>query len=226
MDEKRGDLAGNGGAEPYIRLCPACGRPYDAAGASWCECITDHPTLVCPHCGKCFCNLDKEAIRAFWNDAPPSLWKRRLERHRQRKGAPPNEKGNPLRRPLILVADDNDDARLVAFRVLEGLGYGVLLARDGIEAYHLACDYVPDLVLTDQVMPHMDGKHLCRMIRANPALARVRLILMTGLYRKDRERIELIRESQADDFLAKPVSYERLGEILEGWLKVPHPPGP
>jgi len=124
------------------------------------------------------------------------------------------------------VADDNNDARLVAFRVLEGLGYGVLLARDGIEAYHLACDYVPDLVLTDQVMPHMDGKHLCRMIRANPALARVRLILMTGLYRKDRERIELIRESQADDFLAKPVSYERLGEILEGWLKVPHPPGP
>lgn len=221
MVENGGAFAANGGGEGYLWLCHACGRPYDAVQALWCDCITDHPTLVCPHCGTCFCHLDKEAIRAFWNEAPPSLWKRRLERHRQRKGAPPDEKGNPLRRPLILVADDNDDARLVAYRVLEGLGYGVLLARDGIEAYHLACDHLPDLVLTDQVMPHMDGKRLCQMIRSNPALSGIRLILMTGLYRKDRERIELIRESRADDFLAKPVSYERLGEILEGWLQLP-----
>jgi CheY-like chemotaxis protein len=132
--------------------------------------------------------------------------------------------GNPLRRPLVLVADDNDDARLIAFRVLEELGYGVVLARDGMEAYVLACKYVPDLILTDQVMPHMDGRHLSRMVKSSPELANARVILMTGLYKRDRERIELLRESLADDFLPKPISFEKLGEVLAGWLKGPEGP--
>ena len=212
------------GGEPYARLCGRCGRPYDAASSAWCECITDHPTLVCPHCRACFCDASREEITAFWNDAPPSLWRRRLKRRLEREEEPPSQEGNPLRRPLILVADDNDDARLISFRVLEELGYGVVLARDGMEAYVLACKYLPDLILTDQVMPHMDGRNLSRMVKSSPELSGVRVILMTGLYKRDRERIELLRESLADDFLPKPISFEKLGEVLAGWLKRPEGP--
>jgi CheY-like chemotaxis protein/DNA-directed RNA polymerase subunit RPC12/RpoP len=206
------------GGEAYPFICVACGRVFDAAVQPWCECITDNPTLVCPHCGACFCQAEKEILQGFWREAPPALWKRKLLK-RIEITPPPSEKGNPLRRPLILVADDNEDTRLVAFRVLEELGYGVLLARDGVEAFVMAKHHRPDLVLTDQMMPHMDGKHFSRALKSEPTLAHIPVILMTGLYKKDRERITLLKESMADDFLTKPISFDKLGEVLAGWLR-------
>jgi len=116
------------------------------------------------------------------------------------------------------VADDNDQTRVTAFKVLEELGYGVLLARDGLEAFVLAKRYRPDLVLTDQLMPHMLGSRLSLMIKEDPELKDTRVVIITALYRKDSERIQLLRQSRADDFLVKPIRFEKLGEIIAGWL--------
>lgn len=203
----------------YNVFCPSCGCLYDAVQADWCACITDNPTLVCPHCGSCFCNQGAEFRRRFWHEAPDAMLRRRFQRKDLRAGLePPSEEGNPLRRPLVLVADDERDTRLIAYHVLFSLGYGVVLASNGKEALAMARKYRPDLVLTDQMMPGLDGKHLCLRLKEDPALRHIPVILMTGLYKREDQRIEILRDFKADDFLAKPIPFERLEEVVEGWL--------
>lgn len=202
----------------YEVFCLNCGKIYDACQSQWCECITDNPTLLCPHCSTCFCNAPPEARKSFWEAAPPALWRRRLRNFYAEKGEPPTELGNPLRRPLILVADDEPDTRRIAYRVLEALGYGVVLAKDGEQAFELARIYQPDLVLTDQMMPHCDGRHLCRRLKEEPDTRDIKVIVMSGLYKKDSQRIETLRDFKADDYLTKPIAFDRLGEVLACWL--------
>ncbi len=202
----------------YEVFCLSCGKVFDACKSPWCECITDNPTLRCPHCGKCFCDAGPEARKSFWEAAPPALWRRRLRNFCIEMGQPPSELGNPIRRPLVLVADDEPDTRRIAFRVLEGMGYGVLLAKDGIEALALAKAYQPDLVLTDHMMPHLDGKHLCRRLKDDAETRGIKVIVMSGLYKKESQRIEVLKDYQADDYLTKPISFEKLGEVLASWL--------
>ncbi len=204
--------------ESYEFSCPTCGRIYNTCQAEWCDCITDNPTFVCPHCKSCFCGSSVQERKDFWEGAPPTMWRRRLKKGFRTSQCPPSELGNPIRRPLVLVVDDEYDTRIVAFRVLEALGYGVLLAQDGAEAFELAKHYQPDLILTDQMMPKLDGKHLCRLIKETPETSHIRVILMTGLYKKESQRIEILKDFRADDFLTKPIAFHRLGEVLEGWL--------
>lgn len=209
----------------YEVFCLNCSKVYDACQSLWCECITDNPTFQCPHCRKCFCNVGAEQRKAFWEGAPTALWQRRLRNFYQEMGQPPTDIGNPIRRPLILLADDEPDTRRIAFNVLEGLGYGVLLAKDGVEALELARIYQPDLILTDSMMPHMDGRHLCRRIKEDPGTRNIKVIVMSGLYKKDSQRIEVLRDYQADDYLTKPIAFDKLGEVLASWL-TPVPASP
>lgn len=207
--------------ETFEITCLSCGDLFDACQASWCECITDNPTLVCPHCGHCFCDHGVENRKAFWSKAPATLWRKRLQRGYRSESEPPLPEGNPIRRPLILVVDDEHDTRLIAFRVLQSLGYGVILAKNGLEAIHMTKAYRPDLVLTDQMMPGMDGKHLCRALKDDAETSDVPVILMTGLYKKESQRIEILRDFKANDFLTKPIAFHRLGEVVGGWLDGP-----
>ena len=82
----------------------------------------------------------------------------------------------------------------------------------------LARIYQPDLILTDHMMPHMDGKHLCRRIKEDPDTRNIKVIVMSGLYKKDSQRIEVLRDYQADDYLTKPIAFDKLGEVLASWL--------
>ncbi len=203
----------------YEVLCSTCGETYDACQAHWCNCITDNPTLVCPHCGECFCEAGRIYQREFWGNAPRSLWARRLRNAYRVGNQPPLDVGNPIRRPLILVAEDDPNTLLVAYRVLEALGYGVLLAHDGLEALRLAESYKPDLIMTDHMMPFMNGKQLCKKIKEDPEMRNIPVIVITGMYRnKERARIEFLKDYGANDFINKPVPYERLGDILGAWL--------
>lgn len=207
--------------EQYEVTCLGCGERFDACQAAWCDCITDNPTLVCPECGHCFCDQDVEVRKNFWSKAPASLWRRRLQRGFRGEAEPPLPEGNPLRRPLILVVDDEHDTRLIAFRVLQSLGYGVVMAKNGLEAIHMTKAYRPDLVLTDQMMPGLDGKHLCKALKEDAETRDVPIILMTGLYKRESQRIEILKDFKANDFLTKPIAFNRLGEVVGGWLEAP-----
>jgi len=218
MDTKNETGAPSESEERYWVSCLNCGELFDAASSPWCLCVTDSPTVLCPNCKECSCKAGPQARVKFWQSAPAIMWQRRLKHFEREYPGPPMEIGNPVRRPMILVVDDEPDTRRIAFHVLEALGYGVILAQNGAKGFELAKEYHPDLILTDQMMPHMDGKHLCRAIKDDPDTRNIKVIVMSGLYKKESQRIEIIKEYGADDFLTKPISYDRLGEVIASWL--------
>ena len=102
----------------------------------------------------------------------------------------------------VLIVDDDPTAREALVAILEGEGYDLHLAKDGIQALQTLNQLQPDLILLDVMMPGMTGFEVCQRIRATPALAEVPIILLTALDDPD-SRLRGI-ESGADDFLSKP----------------------
>jgi DNA-binding response OmpR family regulator len=117
-------------------------------------------------------------------------------------------------RPLVLVADDDEDIlALLVFR-LERDGYHVLAARDGDEALALAREHRPDAAVLDVAMPGLDGIDVTRALRAE--LEHTKILLLTA--RARREDLELGLAAGADSYITKPFSPAllgwRLGELL------------
>ena len=82
---------------------------------------------------------------------------------------------------VILAVDDDPDARALLDRALGGAGFAVVFAQDGRSALSLLGEMTPDLILLDAVMPPPDGFETCRRIKAEPRLAPIPVIFMTGL---------------------------------------------
>ncbi len=111
-------------------------------------------------------------------------------------------------RPLVLVADDDDDIRtLVAYR-LEKAGYEVAQAADGEQALQLALERTPDLAVIDVMMPRLDGYELTRALRSHEATSRVPVILLTA--RTQEADVARGFEAGADDYIRKPFSPQEL----------------
>lgn len=110
----------------------------------------------------------------------------------------------------ILIADDEPDSRKALAELLGRWGHAVQEAADGAEALRRALERQPDLVITDLVMPGMDGIWLLRAIREE--LGDVPVILLTGRGTIDTA-VEAIREG-AYDFLEKPVDPSRLRVLV------------
>jgi DNA-binding response OmpR family regulator len=105
--------------------------------------------------------------------------------------------------PTILIAEDNRISARILQQSLAVRGYSVLVASDGEKALAHALDKTPDLVVSDVMMPGMDGYELCRRLRTNPPTSEVPIILLTARAGIEEERRGL--EAGADDFLVKPV---------------------
>ena len=111
-------------------------------------------------------------------------------------------------RPLILVADDEDDVRnLVVYR-LSRSGYDVVEARDGEEALQLAARTTPDLAVLDVMMPKVDGYEVTRRLRADAATNRIPVILLTS--RSQESDVSQGFDVGADDYLKKPFNPDEL----------------
>lgn len=108
----------------------------------------------------------------------------------------------------VMIVDDNPTARETLVAILEGEGYDLQLAKDGLQALEMLKQLQPDLILLDVMMPGMDGFEVCRRIRATPQLAEVPIILLTAL--DDRDSLLRGIESGADDFLSKPADRREL----------------
>jgi DNA-binding response OmpR family regulator/DNA-binding CsgD family transcriptional regulator len=109
----------------------------------------------------------------------------------------------------ILVVDDAPDSLRFLTDTLEGEGYGVRIARDGQAALASLAAELPDLVLMDAVMPGIDGFETTRRIKADPALAGVPVIFMTGL--AETENIVDGLAAGGVDYVKKPIV---LAELL------------
>jgi CheY-like chemotaxis protein len=197
--------------------CWSCKARFDALQAAWCSCIVSERSLVCPSCLKCFCESPPSYKRQFWSSAPKALWDRKFGEHETREiqeNPPPGH----VPRPMVLLVDDEPDILRVAGRVIESLGYGLLVARNGQDGLELAETYGPDLVLADALMPKLDGREMCRRIKANPATAAIKVVVMTSLYTGIKYETEAYRRFKVDGYLAKPVTFEGLRDVLDRQL--------
>lgn len=108
----------------------------------------------------------------------------------------------------ILLADDNADMRAYVARLLQGQGYAVTEAADGEAALAAARQTPPDLVLTDVMMPKLDGFGLLRAIRRDRALASAPVIMLSARAGEEA-KVEGL-EAGADDYLIKPFAAREL----------------
>lgn len=113
----------------------------------------------------------------------------------------------PAARPIILLADDNADMRRYVSRLLADK-YDVLEAADGIEAIRLVGEKHPHLVITDVMMPLLDGFQLVEKLRSTPATASIPIIMLSARAGEE-SRIEGVNAG-ADDYLVKPFSAREL----------------
>jgi signal transduction histidine kinase len=117
--------------------------------------------------------------------------------------------------PVIVVADDNADMRSYVRRLLEP-HYKVVLAADGRDALELISGHAPDLVVSDVMMPNLDGFGLLAELRANPRTSTIP-VMMLSARAGEEARIEGM-QSGADDYLAKPFSARDLIARVEHHL--------
>jgi PAS domain S-box-containing protein len=109
--------------------------------------------------------------------------------------------------PRILVVDDNADMRAYVTSLLSD-AYAVITARDGVEGLRAAREHVPDLILTDVMMPRMDGFSLLTALRADPATVHVPVLMLSA--RAGEEGMIEGLEAGADDYLIKPFAAREL----------------
>lgn len=111
-----------------------------------------------------------------------------------------------------LIIEDNHDIAAFIGGQLAG-GYSVAYATNGNDGLQKAKDIVPDIIITDIMMPGMDGLELCRKIRSNKAINHIPIIIVTAKV-TEQERIEGF-EAGADAYLTKPFSIDELRTIIE-----------
>src|SRR5207237_5168718 len=118
---------------------------------------------------------------------------------------------------ILIVDDQRSNVEMVA-GVLKARGYTVHTAHDGQQALEQVRELHPDLVVSDILMPRVDGYDLCRRLRAAPETALLPVILITSLDAQG-ERIKGL-EVGADDFLSKPINWEELFARVRSLLRV------
>lgn len=123
----------------------------------------------------------------------------------------------------ILVVDDDADALVLMAMILQRRGFEVLKAQGGPQALGLLAHNLPDLVILDVMMPHMDGYEVCRQIRADPRTAHLPVVMLTARA-QPANQMEGLRAG-ANDYIAKPVHpdelLERINAVLEQSVSAP-----
>ncbi|HEV2173904.1 MAG TPA: response regulator [Nitrospira sp.] len=125
--------------------------------------------------------------------------------------------------PKVLVADDSIAVRKVAERLLMEAGMGVALAANGEEALAFLAKEVPDLIVSDVIMPDKSGYEVCAFVRAQTALANTPVLLISGIV--NDEVTKQAESCHADGVLKKPFQGTSLKDrVLELLAKKQSPP--
>ena len=112
--------------------------------------------------------------------------------------------------PKVLVVDDDADMAAICSLVLESEGYKTERATNGVEAYDILATDDVDVVLLDIMMPVLDGITVCKMVKEDPKLHDLPVIMMSA---SDRLRDEA-RKSRADAVLEKPFDIDLLVDTV------------
>jgi len=122
----------------------------------------------------------------------------------------PGDSSANQQRALILVVERNPIVQRLERYFLEQAGYSVEFANDGLAALKRAQELKPSIVVTEILVPKLDGLSLCRALKADPQTNSIRVLVFSHLHARDRAD-----EVGADAFLVKPISEELLIATVE-----------
>jgi response regulator RpfG family c-di-GMP phosphodiesterase len=109
----------------------------------------------------------------------------------------------------ILVVEDDPDLLSITVQILRRAQYEVLEASDGAQGLRLALESRPDLVLSDMVLPKMNGAELCRQIKAAPELEGTFFVVLSAMRTSPGEQAEGL-ELGADGYIVRPIANREL----------------
>lgn len=117
-------------------------------------------------------------------------------------------------RPILVVEDDPDSRTMLA-TVLELAGLPVVTATNGMEAYNLARQHHPSVIILDLMMPIMTGEEFRKAQLANPEIRRIPVLVLSAHH----DARNIARRMQAAGCLAKPVDFDALGSYVRRFAK-------
>jgi signal transduction histidine kinase/CheY-like chemotaxis protein len=153
---------------------------------------TEHPPAVA--------STDTSAMRPTYK--PSSTWHGR-----------PLEEWSGLRTRVVLVIDDEPDARLLLTHFIEECGYRVITAGSGEEGLRMAREVRPDLITLDLLMPRMDGWQVLSAIKTDPLIAHIPVVVISVIAREKKGTV-----FGAVEVLQKPITREELLPVLKRTL--------
>lgn len=112
----------------------------------------------------------------------------------------------------ILIADDEDDVKVVVQLFLESKGYEILTAYDGLDALDKARKERPDLILLDLMMPVVDGFEVCKKLKAHPDTASIPVVMISASAQAESKQRGL--DAGAVDYIIKPFQPEALDSLI------------
>mgnify|MGYP001809729327 CR=1 FL=1 len=114
-------------------------------------------------------------------------------------------------RKILLIDDSITQLEILKIHFVNS-GYDVVMAKDGGEGYRKVFECAPDLILSDIMMPNLNGYQLCRLLKNNPITQKIPIVLLTVLDKK----IDKFwgSKSGADKFISKTTPYEEIAEII------------
>ncbi|MDP9383513.1 MAG: response regulator [Chloroflexota bacterium] len=113
----------------------------------------------------------------------------------------------------VLIVDDEAEIVELVSMVLEDDNISLFAAYDGEEALHIVHAERPHLVLSDIMMPRLDGRELCKRIRSDPATSNTIIILMSAVHRLDAA------DCGADELIRKPFDILSVTQIVNRFLE-------
>ncbi len=160
--------------------------------------------------------LSFESLLKVVNTVPEAY----LKRHQGTVNTVKNEPTYHERRekPLLLVAEDDPDQASILELVLTSAGYDTVITRNGREAFAVAKGRLPDLILTDLMMPEMDGSALVKAVREDKDLEKTPILILT--VSTDKEKEFQLLDIGADDYCEKTVQRKVLLKRVEKLLRL------
>ena len=125
------------------------------------------------------------------------------------------------KKPLILIVEDNPDMRRFIHYILSD-DYNIIEAENGEEGFEVAKKYLPDVVVSDVLMPKVDGFDLCQLLKTNVSTNHIPVILLTAYAMDEQKQVGF--ESGADAYIAKPFNIRllrtRVRKLIENRKKI------
>lgn len=115
----------------------------------------------------------------------------------------------------VLIVDDEVEAVEILGRLFEMQGYDVLSANDGVEACELLERCKPNIVLSDYMMPRLNGRQLCDQLKAQASTRTIPFILMSSMHQR-------LEDTPADAVLKKPIEVPQLLDMVQRLIEPVH----